>query len=175
MLGNVYVADQDNNKIRKIGSAGVVITFAGSGARGIDGRHRAQRPVSIIQKEVAVDASGNVYVADGYNNKIRKISSAGVVTTLAGSGEWGSTDGTGTAASFDVPKGVAVDASGNVYVADQDITNPEDRSAAKGASCDHLGGSGGRSPIRRRCRRRSSMRRRTRLALWSIPRRLGRC
>ena len=59
-----------------------------------------------------------MYVADTYNNLIRKITPAGVVTTLAGSGDYGSANGTGTAASFNYPYGVAVDSSGNVYVAD---------------------------------------------------------
>jgi len=68
---------------------------------------------------VAVDATGNVYVADEVNNKIRNVSPTGVVTTLAGTGIAGSTDGTGTAASFDSPAGVAVDTTGNVYVADE--------------------------------------------------------
>jgi sugar lactone lactonase YvrE len=115
--GNVYVADYSNNKIRKINSAGVVTTLAGSGGLGsTDGTGTAAsfyHPYG-----VAVDASGNVYVADEGNQKIRKIDSAGVVTTLAGSGNYGSTDGTSSAASFDNPSGVAVDASGNVYVAD---------------------------------------------------------
>lgn len=67
---------------------------------------------------VAVDTAGNVYVADSGDNLIRKITPAGVVTTLAGSGSVGSTNGTGTAASFNDPTGVAVDAAGHVYVAD---------------------------------------------------------
>jgi sugar lactone lactonase YvrE len=66
-----------------------------------------------------VDASGNLYVTDSDNNTIRKITSAGVVSTLAGTaGNYGSADGAGTAASFDFPLGIAVDASGNLYVAD---------------------------------------------------------
>lgn len=67
---------------------------------------------------VATDSSGNVYVTDGFNNKIRKITPAGVVMTFAGSGVPGSADGTGAVATFYHPSGVAVDSSGNVYVAD---------------------------------------------------------
>jgi sugar lactone lactonase YvrE len=115
--GNVYVADLENNKIRKITSEQVVTTLAGSGTRGsVD----ATGTLASFNRPhgVAVDASGNVYVADEYNNKIRKITPAGVVTTLAGSGDFGSIDDTGTLASFNAPNDVAVDASGNVYVAD---------------------------------------------------------
>ncbi len=115
--GNVYVADEGNNLIRKITSAGVVSTFAGSGvvgaSNGIGTAATFNHPYG-----VAVDASGNVYVAEGANNLIRKITPAGVVTTFAGSGAKGSSNGTGTAASFYDPEGIAIDALGNVYVSD---------------------------------------------------------
>jgi IPT/TIG domain/NHL repeat/GYF domain 2 len=117
--GNVYVADFYNNTIRKITPAGVVTTLAGTaGTSGsTDGTGSAAR--FRIPYGVAVDSSGNVYVADTYNQTIRKITPAGVVTTLAGTaGSWGSVDGTGSAARFASPVGVAVDGSGNVYVAD---------------------------------------------------------
>jgi hypothetical protein len=115
--GNVYVADAGNDLIRKITSAGVVTTLAGSGSAGsADGTGTAASFDG--PSGVAVDGSGNVYVADAGNNLIRKITSAGVVTTLAGRTSRGSTDGTGTAASFWSPRGVAVDGSGNVYVGD---------------------------------------------------------
>ncbi|TEB40840.1 hypothetical protein D0809_28560, partial [Flavobacterium circumlabens] len=92
-------------------------TFAGSGTYGFaDGSAATASFRSPIG--VAVDASGNVYVADTNNHKIRKITPAGVVSTLAGSGIPGFANGTGVAVQFVFPSGVAVDASGNVYVAD---------------------------------------------------------
>ncbi len=117
--GNVYVGDTLNHMIRKIDSAGVVTTLAGSTT---SGRADGAGPAASFQypRGVAVDDRGNVYVADYYNQMIRKITSAGVVTTLAGAGpiHLGHADGAGTVASFNFPFGVAVDASGNVYVAD---------------------------------------------------------
>lgn len=115
--GNVYVADNNNNVIRKITSSGVVTTFAGSGTSGsTDGAGLA---ASFNQPYcVAVDRAGTLYVTDLGNSLIRKISPAGVVTTLAGSGSPGTADGVGAAASFNFPMGVAVDGAGYVYVAD---------------------------------------------------------
>jgi RHS repeat-associated protein len=116
--GNIYVADEDNNMIRKISPAGVVTTFAGSGAQGsADGA--AGSASFYFPCGVAVDGSGNVYVADAFNNKIRKITAAGVVSTLAGNGTAGTADGTGTGATFSQPFSVVTDASGNIYVTDR--------------------------------------------------------
>ncbi len=115
--GDTYVADYWNNKIRKISAAGLVSTFAGSGAAGAANGNGSAASFN-YPHGIAVDGSGNVYVADRNNNKIRKITSAGAVTTLAGSGTAGGTDGVGAAASFNLLIGVAIDASGNVYVAD---------------------------------------------------------
>ncbi|MDB5086069.1 MAG: repeat-containing protein [Mucilaginibacter sp.] len=116
--GNVFIADFGNNVIRKITAAGVVSTFAGNGTAGyINGTGTSSEfnnPAGI-----AIDASGTIYVADHSNNVIRKITSAGVVTTLAGFKTGGYINATGAAAAFDNPNGVAVDAAGNVYVADQ--------------------------------------------------------
>ena len=117
--GNVYVADWSNDTIRMITPAGMVSTLAGTPGLGgsADGTGAAARFSS--PASVAVDGTGNVYVADYGDDTIRKITPAGVSTTLAGSpGQYGSTDGTGAAALFSMPTSVAVDGAGNVYVAD---------------------------------------------------------
>ena len=118
--GDVYVADALNSTIRKVTPAGFVTTLAGApGIRGhVDGAGSAARFDSPFG--LAVDAAGTVYVSDACNNTIRKILSTGVVTTLAGYDNYwpGSTDAVGAAARFNYPAGIAVDAGGNVYVAD---------------------------------------------------------
>ena len=118
--GNVYVADCLNHTIRKVTPAGVVTTLAGlaespGSADGTGSAARFDEPLG-----VALDAAGNLYVGDGMNDAIRKVTPAGVVTTLAGlAGSPGSADGAGSAARFYYPLGVALDAAGNVYVADE--------------------------------------------------------
>jgi hypothetical protein len=119
--GNVYVADTDNHTIRKVTPAGVVTTLAGlagsygsSDGTGSEARFR-------WPSGVAADGAGNVYVADTYNQTVRKITPEGAVTTFAGlAGSYGSGDGTGSEARFYLPHAVAADVAGNVYVADRD-------------------------------------------------------
>ena len=115
--GNIYVADTSNNRIRKITTAGVVSTVAGTGIAGyLDGPANGAQFDGPIG--VAVDASGNIYVADTYNDRIRKISSEGRVSTLAGAGRPGYADGDFTTALFDTPCAVVVSVDGILYVAD---------------------------------------------------------
>lgn len=114
--GNFFVCDRDNHRIVKITPAGVSSVFAGSTM----GFTNATGTAAQFNQPYAItmDASGNFYVGDRINHAIRKITAAGVVTTLAGNGSAGNTNGTGGAASFNEPLGVTVDAAGNVYVAD---------------------------------------------------------
>jgi len=117
--GNVYVADTGNSTIRKVTPAGVVTTLAGlagssGSANGPGSTARFNEPYGL-----AVDIVGNVYVADTFNHTIRKMTPAGVVTTLAGSaGHSGNTDGTNASARFNGPNGLVVDSATNIYVAD---------------------------------------------------------
>jgi hypothetical protein len=117
--GTVYVADTDNNEIRKVTAAGVVSTLAG--LAGASGSSDGTGSAALFNgpSGIAVDATGNLYVADTLNHTIRKITSAGVVTTIAGvAGASGAVDATGSAARFHGPQGLALDASNNLFVAD---------------------------------------------------------
>ena len=116
-LGNVYVADYLNSQIRKIViSTGVVTTFAGSTAGYVDATGVAAKFYRL--GSIGADASGNLYVADLSNYRIRVVTPAGVVTTVAGSGATSDADGTGTAASFGALGGIDVDNQGNCYTVD---------------------------------------------------------
>ncbi len=116
--GNIIIADTSNNRIRKLSSDGTkVSTIAGSGVAGCKDGSAAEAqfdgPIGIT-----VDKHGNVFVADAYNDSIRKITEDGAVSTFAGTGLPGFSDGQAADAAFDTPCGVAVDKDGNVFVAD---------------------------------------------------------
>ena len=121
--GNVYIADWLNQRVRQVSAAtGTISTIAGTGIAGYsgDGPPRLLRRSSAILKGLAVDAAGNVYIADRGNHRIRKVSASGVISTITGSvgGAFGGDGGAATSAMIFSPTGVAVDGSGNVYIAD---------------------------------------------------------
>jgi len=119
--GNIYIADAGNNRIRKIDVAGVITTVAGTGVAGFSGDGGKATLAQLNDPlGVAVDAAGNLYIADETNSRIRRVDVTGVITTIAGTGVAGfSGDGAeATKATINFPRAVAVDAGGNVYIAD---------------------------------------------------------
>ena len=117
--GNIYIADGGDHAVRKVTAGGTVSTLAGNPGQAGANDGTGSGATFLYPYAVAVDGSGNVYVADSGNHNIRKITAGGTTSTLAGTaGVPGSTDGTGTAALFNLPQGIAVDGSGNVYVSD---------------------------------------------------------
>ena len=119
--GLLYFADRDNHAIRTVDSAGIIATIAGTGDRGFGGdgglaiEAQMSRPLGI-----AVDAAGNLYIADSDNHVIRRVDTHGLITTFAGTGEAGNSGdgGPATEAKLNDPNGIALDAEGNLYVAD---------------------------------------------------------
>src|SRR5438445_557628 len=121
--GNLYIADYDNHRIRKVAAAtGIITTVAGNGSPGFAGDGGAATSASLFRPTgVALDASGNLYVADQDNYRVRKVAAAtGIITTVAGNGSptFAGDGGAATSASLNSPTGVALDASGNLYIAD---------------------------------------------------------
>jgi sugar lactone lactonase YvrE len=142
--GNIYVADAGNNAIRKITPTGTVTTYAGS-PTGDYGYADSTDPLKALFRSprgVALDATGNLYVADYGNNRIRKISAAGAVTTLAGDGfaRYMNSSTENNTASFNGPIAVAVDALGNLYVADQNNKAIRKVNVSNGATATAAGG-----------------------------------
>jgi|GEM_PF-2148788 len=125
--GNIYVADGNNFRVRKINSAGIISTIAGTGTMGYSGDGGPATSASITFSlattsggSIGIDAAGNVYFADGIRNHIRKIDAAGIITTFAGTGTAGFSGdgGPATAATLNVVESIAFDQIGNAYIVD---------------------------------------------------------
>ena len=119
--GNLYIADFNNHRIRKVNSAGVISTVAGTGTAGFSGDGGAATSAQLRNpQDVVLDAAGNLYIVDTGDHRIRKVNSAGVISTVAGSGAQGFSGdgGAATAAQLNQPRGVALDGAGNLYIAD---------------------------------------------------------
>ena len=120
VAGNVYVTDFNHNRIRKISPSGTITTIAGNGGFHFSGDNGPATSAGLDPFDVAADTTGNLYVVDQFNNRIRKITLDGTITTVAGTGAYGYSGdgGLATAAHLAAPTGVALDSSGNVYIAD---------------------------------------------------------
>jgi sugar lactone lactonase YvrE len=120
-LGNIYINDTTNQRIRKINAAGIISTVAGNGTGAFSGDSGPATSASLFNAgRVVADGSGNLYIADQSNHRIRKVDTTGTITTIAGTGVAGyNGDGAAAATQLNNPTAVALDGSGNVYFSDQ--------------------------------------------------------
>jgi trimeric autotransporter adhesin len=141
--GNVYIADSNNFRVRKVTSTGTITTFAGGGKPGVLGDGGPATSAALRNPfGVAVDGQGNVYIADTDNMRVRKVSAGGTITTIAGTGVQGSSGdgGPATSALLRFPDAVAVDAQRNVYIADRE--NNRVRKVSPGGTITTFAGTG---------------------------------
>ena len=119
--GNLFIADTNNNRIRKVDTSGNISTVAGNGSFGLSGDGGPATSTTLSNpRGVAVDSSGNLFIADTFNQRIRKVDTSGNISTVAGNGTFGFSGdgGPATSAKLFAPMGVAVDSSGNLFIAD---------------------------------------------------------
>ena len=119
--GNVYIADRDNNVVRKVNTSGVITTFAGTGVAGYSGNGAAATAAKLNKPYGLVsDAAGNVYISELGNHTVRRVSPAGIINTYVGTGVAGYSGDSSSAslAKLNSPEGLAIDLSGNIYIAD---------------------------------------------------------
>ncbi len=121
-LGNLYIADQQNFRVRKVNTSGIITTYAGTGVSGFSGDGGPATAAKFHNIwGIALDDTGNLYITDLSDRRVRKVNNLGIVTTIAGTGAYGYTGdgGPATAATFAAPIDVAVDHAGNLYIADE--------------------------------------------------------
>ncbi|MEO5646878.1 MAG: MopE-related protein, partial [Chitinophagaceae bacterium] len=119
--GNIYIAESDRSRIRKINTSGIITTIAGTGTQGYNGDNIPAINAQLNQPTgVTVDKNGNVYIADQPNNRIRKIDTAGIITTIAGNGtfSFSGDGGPASSAGLFLPTDITIDSVGNIYIAD---------------------------------------------------------
>jgi sugar lactone lactonase YvrE len=122
VAGNIFIADSYHFCIRKVNTNGIITTFAGNGTQSYSGDGGIANKAGLnLPSNLTLDASGNLFIADYGNQRIRRVSTNGIITTVAGNGTNGYSGDTGAAtnASLSYPNGVAVDATGNLFIADR--------------------------------------------------------
>jgi len=140
--GNLYIADSLNHVIRKVAVGGVISTIAGNHTAGYSGEGKATAVSLNLPVAIVLDGSSNLYISDSFNQRIRKVSTDGTITTVAGNGTagFGGDNGPGTLASVNVPADLAIDGQGNLYIVDS--VNNRLRKLSAGGTMTTVAGNG---------------------------------